>query len=137
MEIKIIDVMTPSQAQAKNNILGSVTLEITADDNTPIVRLTGITVKKSKDGNRFLSMPSFKVGQADKERWLNHYSIFPGKADDSELSQKQRKRMDKLTQDVLRVLDSGGTKQRTETYPKQNNSTASASSSKKTEPWDV
>lgn len=131
MDIKVTDVMMPSEAQKNSNIHGSVSIEILADDGSTVVRLSGISVRKTKDGTRFLAMPSFPVGKGDQAKYLNHYSIFPGKGDDSDLSKKQRARMDKLTADVMRILDAGGTK-RKETAPKP----AAATGTKK-EPWDA
>lgn len=134
MDIKIADVIAPSPAQVKKNIFGTINIEICADDGTTVVRLNGITVKKSKDGTRFLAMPSFKIGQEDNEKWLHHYTLFPNKNDDSPLTQKQRARMDKLTIDAMRLLDSGGTK-RTDNTAKP--TAAASTTTKKQEPWDA
>ena len=134
MDIKIADVMTPTEAQNKNNILGIVAIEIVADDGSVLVKLNGITVRKAKDGTRFLAMPSYKIGKEGQEKWLNYYKMFPSEGDESEMSKKQRSRMDKLAQDAMRILDNGGTRQRTANTPTP---VAAAKTSNKKEPWDV
>ncbi len=135
MEIKIVDVMTPSPAQTQNNILGTVAVEILADDGSVIVRLNGLTVRKAKDGTKFLAMPSFQVGKEGNEKWLNHFKLFPGNNDESDLSKKQRARMDKVATDAIRILENGGTRQRNTGAPAS--AKAPVAAGKKKEPWDV
>ena len=136
MEIKIADVVTPSPAQAAKNILGTVAVEVCADDGSVIARLNGITVRKAKDGTRFLAMPSYQIGEGDNKKYLNHYTIFPGKSDDSDTSKKQRARIDKLATDAIRLLDSGGTRIRGQA-PAMAAPAKTASATSKKEPWDV
>lgn len=111
-DIQIVDVIAPSENQIKSNILGTVNLMIVGQDSLPIARLNGLTVRKNKEGKRFLAAPSYPVGEGDKKQWYNHFTLFPTKTDDDSFNNKQRATMDVLTEEVLRILDTGGTRKR-------------------------
>jgi hypothetical protein len=119
MQIKISHVFTPSENQVNKGILGTANLALTDDDGAPIVYLSGITVRRTKDGKtRFLSMPSYSINKNGETVYRSHFSLFPlGKTDETKAA--QRARMDKLCGDVLRVLDAGGTQRNTGAPPAQ------------------
>lgn len=56
MDIKIIDVIAPSEKQKENNILGTVNLEIVTPNGNTIAKLMGLTVRKNQKGERFLAI---------------------------------------------------------------------------------
>jgi len=118
MEVKIAEVYTPSDAQLKSNIHGSVNLEILGDDGTPYARLSGLTIRKSKEGAFFLAPPSYKVEKAGQDvKYYNHFALFPVKTGDEfkAFNEKQKDRMKALTDDVMRLIAKGGTKRNTQT----------------------
>ena len=105
MSIKILDVIPPSQKQQDSGIMGTVNLMISEGD-VDIVRLNGITVRKSGAGNMFLSEPSYSVGEGGDKKWWKHFMAYPGPKGDEGASQRELK--DSLTAEVIRILDSGG-----------------------------
>jgi len=110
MNIKITDATCPSEKQIKSNIHGTVNIMVLSDDNTPVVRLSGITLRKDKNGNSFLSMPSYKVGEGEEAKYYNHFSLFPLDKNDQSLSDSQKQRLEALTSEVVRILANGGTR---------------------------
>jgi hypothetical protein len=109
MKIKISQVFTPSDLQKAKGIMGTANLAIVDGDDNPIVYLNGMTVRRTKDGKqRFLSMPSYSIQKGGETQYRNHFSMFPS-SKESESRDAQRARMDSLTNDVLRILDNGGT----------------------------
>lgn len=143
MNIQIVDVIPPSEAQVKSNILGTVNLMIVGEDNMPIARLNGLTVRRNKQEKRFLAAPSYPVGEGEKKQWYNHYTMFPTKTDDDSFNNKQRATMDTLTEEVLRVLDSGGTRKQKpsgggggQAKPQAVAPTSSSAGSKTKDPWN-
>jgi hypothetical protein len=137
MQIKISHVYTPSEKQNSAGILGTVNLAIHDEGNNPVVYLNGLTVRRSKSGDRFLSAPSYSIGEGEAKKWRTHFSLFPfTKA--SEDNSAQKNRMDSLTKEVLRVLDAGGTSRDTPpatVAPTIAEPTAAATSSSQN-PWD-
>ena len=109
MEIKILDVFTPSEKQKASGIEGTVNLGL-EHDNVLIIRANGITIRKAKSGNMFLSEPSYSVGDGDDKKWWKHFMLYPGPR--GEEGETQRNAKDALTSEVLRVLESGGTKRK-------------------------
>jgi len=118
-KISIHSVTTPSDAQKNSGILGTVQLDIIdPNDNRVFFSLPGIMVRKSKKGDRFLSPPSKKVGDGKEARYFNYFNVFPLKRTSREsdpsitqYNEEQKANMSKLTQEVLRILDNGGTRQ--------------------------
>jgi hypothetical protein len=109
MKINISQVFTPSPNQTAKGILGTANLAILDDEGNPVAYLNGMTVRRTKDGkNRFLSMPSYAIKKEGETQYRNHFALFPSGKEDSS-RQAQRARMDSLTNDVLRILDNGGT----------------------------
>lgn len=113
-KFKIHSVTPPSNEQVKVGILGTVEIHIVdAKDERVFIRLPQIMVRQAKaSGDRFLSTPSKKVG----EKYYNYFDIFPlrrGKNPNdnthAEYNEGQKGNMSKLTQEVLRILDNGGT----------------------------
>jgi hypothetical protein len=138
MDIKIIDVIAPSEKQKENNILGTVNLEIVTPNGNTIAKLMGLTVRKNQKGERFLASPSYKVSGKDGDKWYNHFSIFPPKGEDQTYNDSQRKLQQQVTDEVLRSLDNGGTK-RNNTAPQGSKPAATSSAAApKTDrrPWD-
>ena len=140
MQIKILDVLTPSDKQKAAGIHGTVNLGI-ENDGVLVTRLSGITIRKSGQGSMFMSEPSYAVGEGDNKKWYKHYNLYPGPRGDEGASQRQAK--DKLTTEVLRVLESGGTKRR-ETGTTSNTSTANtgapstaSSATAASDPWST
>jgi len=132
MNINIAGVYTPSPKQLNVGIHGSVNLEIVSDEGFALARLNGITVRKSKAGSQFLSMPSFKVTGKEGDKWLKHFALFPF-GDDSDYNNKQKENLAKLTHEVLRLIS-----QKTDSL--NNSSKASTadqqvSTSSEAEPW--
>lgn len=110
MKINILDVIPPSEKQLKAGMLGTVNLAIAADSGELLARLNGFTVRANKsDGSKFLSEPSFKVGEGDTAKYLKHFSLFP-LSGDAAIDRVQKEKMSALTQEVLRILDTGGTR---------------------------
>lgn len=111
--INILDVIPPSEKQAGAGIHGTVNLEITGPDGTPVCKLNGIAVRKTKDGSsRFLGEPSYPVTRDGDTKYYRHFQMFPRRKDDEDFNNAQRAANDALTEEVLRLLDGGGTKQR-------------------------
>ena len=106
MKINISGVFPPTQKQKSAGIHGAASVEIVSDESYVIARLSGITVRESKTGNKFLSMPSFKVAGKDggDDRWLKHFNIFP-LGEDADYNNSQKESMSKLANEVLRLLD--------------------------------
>lgn len=105
MQLKIKDVLVPTDNQTKAGIHGSVTIEITGTDNMPIVTVNNITVKKNKNGEMFLSMPAYKNG----DKYYNYVDLF--KLSDNEANNETQKKLrSELTKEVIRILEAGGTK---------------------------
>ena len=108
MKINIAGVHAPTEKQRNVGIHGSVNLELSSPDGTVIARLNGITVRESKAGNKFMSPPAFKItGKDGNDKWLQHYNLFPLGNDESN-NTAQRDSLNKLTQEVLRMLDGAG-----------------------------
>ena len=132
MKINIADVIPPTEKQVASNIHGTVNLSISAEDGTPVVRLNGISVRKAKDGNMFLAMPTYRIGSGPKPSYYPHFKLFPGKRDDTAFNEAQRARSDELTATVLKKLKEGGTRQvKTATAP----ATSEPSITVDQEPW--
>lgn len=138
MDIKIVDVIAPSDKQKANNILGTVNLEIVTPNGNTIAKLMGLTVRKNQKGERFLASPSYKVEGKDGDKWYNHFSIFPPKGEDQTYNDSQRKLQQQLTDEVLRVLDNGGMKRDKTSSSSKPAAAATSSAPAKTEkrPWD-
>jgi hypothetical protein len=108
MKINIAGVHAPTEKQRNVGIHGSVNLELASPDGTVIARLNGITVRESKAGNKFMSPPAFKItGKDGNDKWLQHYNLFPLGNDESD-NTTQRDNLNKLTQEVLRMLNDAG-----------------------------
>jgi len=113
MKINILDVITPSDRQKQSGILGTVNLEMTNDNGQPIAKLNGLTIRANKQtGERFLSEPSYKVEkQGQAATYYKHFQLYPWKRDDGDtVINAQKASNDKLTAEVVRLLDAGGTK---------------------------
>lgn len=124
-QIKITGVYTPSEAQKAARIMGTASFCIVDDDGNDMVYLNGVKILEKKDGSaRFLSMPSYKVG----DNWRSHFRIFPS-GPKSESRDAQRGRMDSITEEVLRILDSGGTPSKSTSQP------AATTASDSPTPW--
>ncbi len=141
MNVKILEVIPPSEKQTQSNIHGTVNLMIEADNGTPVVRLSGITVRKDKSGNSFLSMPSYKVGTDKDAKYYNHFQLFPLINDNEEASSSQKDRLNALTQEVVRIVANGGTK-RTNNTPTAKTAPVAASIpakpiSNNKSPWEI
>ena len=121
--IKILDVRTPSQKQKQSGIEGTVNLGIVDTDGTVIVRLSGITMRRSKAGALFLSEPSYSVGTGAETKWWKHFNLYPITSDSDGDSQKSKKST--LTDEIVSILESGGTT----SSDTQSNNTVSSSSS--------
>jgi hypothetical protein len=127
MEIKILDVLTPSDKQKNSGILGTINLGI-VNDGVMITKLHGLTVRKSKSGNYFLSEPSYPVGEGDNKNWYKHFTLYPGPAGPE--GQSQRDSKDALTKEVIRILENGGTKR------KEATGAVASTAPKAADPWD-
>ena len=113
MKVNISGVFTPSPKQKAAGIYGAASVEVISDEGFVIARLSGVTVRESKTGNKFLSMPSFKVSGKDGDRWLKHYNLFP-LGEDADYNNSQKESMAKFTNEILRLLEeksSGNTEQ--------------------------
>lgn len=141
MNVKILEVIPPSDKQTQSNIHGTVNLMIEADNGTPVVRLSGITVRKDKSGNSFLSMPSYKVGDNKEAKYYNHFQLFPLINDNEEASSNQKDRLNALTQEVVRLVASGGTKRTSNTPPAKTAPVTASAPAKTTNnsksPWEI
>lgn len=134
MNIKICDVFAPSDKQLNVGIHGTVNLEIIGDNGNAIVRLNGIAVRKNgKDGSRFLAEPSYKVTKDGVDKYWSHFKVYPGKKDDQSYNESQRNESDALINEILRVLDNGGTKQDNGNSAPQ---AVASTTSKDNEIWD-
>lgn len=132
MEFKILDVFTPSEKQKSAGIHGTVNFEI-VNDGATLVRLSGATLRQSKDGNFFLSEPSFSIGQGSDQKWLKHYQIYPGTGDES--NQAQRSSRDSLTEEVVRILQQGGTRRQNNGGSAPQQSSPAPTASAPNDPW--
>mgnify|MGYP003147717278 CR=1 FL=1 len=104
MKINISGVFTPSPKQIAAGIYGAASVEVVSDDGFVIARLSGITVRESKTGSKFLSMPSFKISGKDGDKWLKHFNLFP-LAEDADYNNAQKESMSKFTNEILRLLE--------------------------------
>lgn len=132
MQIKILDVLTPTEKQKNSGIYGTVNLGI-EHDGVMIARLSGITVRKSGQGSMFLSEPSYSVGDGENKKWYKHYNLYPGPRGDEGASQREAK--DKVTTEVLRILENGGTKRANSGGTQSQNTASTPSSSAPVDPW--
>lgn len=138
MKINIAGVHSPSEKQRNVGIHGSVNLELVSPDGTVIARLNGITVRESKAGNKFMSPPAFKItGKDGNDKWLQHYNLFPLGSDDA-TNVIQRESLNQLTQEVLRMLEGGGSNHNSESSasPAPAPRAAASPSSNDAEPWN-
>lgn len=136
ININILDVIPPSQAQTSKNILGTVNVQICAADGVPIARLNGLSVRKNnKDGTRFLAMPSYPVGKEGDTKYYPHFNLFPTKQGDEAFTKAQHDRMNAFTTEVLRVLDNGGTRKPASSGAQS--APAATTAPAKKEPWSV
>lgn len=136
MDVKIIDVFTPSEAQTKKNIFGNVNLEIVSADGTLVARLTGIALRKTKSQDYFLSMPSYEFTKDGEKQYRKHFDIFPFKAgeDNKDFNNKQKERTKALTDEVVRIVSKGGTKRQNQQGAPTPTSSAPAAKPSR-EPW--
>lgn len=139
MNIKIVEVIGPSDKQKAAGILGSVNLAITDDNDVQVVYLRGIGIRSTKDGkSRFLSPPSYKMTRDGQDKYVPHFKIFPF-GEDETLNKTQRDRMNQLTDDVLRALDKGHTRSAgdnpTASTPAAPQPAPQAAPAGATEPW--
>jgi len=104
MKVNISGVYAPSPKQKAAGIHGAASVEVVSDDGYIITRLSGITVRESKTGNKFLSMPSFKISGKDGDKWLKHFNLFP-LSDDNDYNNAQKESMAKFTNEILRLLE--------------------------------
>lgn len=125
MQLKIKDVIVPSENQIKVGILGTVSIEIIGANNLPVVTVSNITVRKNKNSEMFLSMPSYKNG----EKYYNYVDLFR-LSDDEATNNTQKNLRAELTKEVLRILESGGTRKPT------NKPVATSTTSKTNFPWE-
>lgn len=128
MKLNISGVFTPSQKQKSVGIHGSASVEIVSDEGAVVARLSGITVRESKTGNKFLSMPSFKVSGKEGDKWLKHFNLFP-LGEDADYNNSQKEGMAKFTNEVLRLLDEKSSGNNEPDQPAKTTSTSQA------EPW--
>jgi hypothetical protein len=136
MKINIAGVHAPTEKQRNVGIHGSVNLELSSPDGTVIARLNGITVRESKAGNKFMSPPAFKiVGKDGSDKWLQHYNLFPlGNDESNNIVQKDS--LNKLTQEVLRMLDGAGSKNSQSSAQSTPVTQGSVNPANETEPWN-
>jgi len=132
MEYKIIDVIPPSEKQENAGIHGTVNLEIVSD-GVVLTRMSGVSVRKSKKGDRFLSEPSYPVGEGEQRKWYKHFHLFPGPG--GEEGQQQRDSRDALTAEVIRVLDNGGTRRKRNGDENNSSQPAPARQPAANDPW--
>lgn len=132
MSIKILDVIPPSQKQQDSGIMGTVNLAI-EDSGVTIVRLNGITVRKSGAGNMFLSEPSYSVGEGTDKKWWKHFMCYPGPKGEEGASQRELK--DSLTAEVIRLLEAGGKRSNQQAETTTAPSTATATTAAPSDPW--
>lgn len=137
INIKVVDVFTPSDKQQSVGIHGTVNLEIVGDNGHTIIKANGISIRKnSKDGSRFLAEPSYKVTKDGADKYWSHFKMYPGKKDDQSYNESQRAESDKLNAEILRILDAGGTRAN-ESKPSNTATTApAATSTASNNPWD-
>jgi hypothetical protein len=130
MQLKIKEVFTPSDNQIKAGIYGTVCIEILdSTNNLPVITVYNILVRKNKNGEMFLSMPATKNG----EKYYNIVDLFK-LGEDEKGNETQKSLRSNLTQEVLRILNSGGTKK-----PAQMSASTGSSGSNKgknTFPWE-
>jgi len=128
MQLNIRDVFAGTQNQINVGIYGTVVLEIVGNDNMPIMTVSNITIRKNKNGEMFLSMPSIKSG----EKYYNIVDLFR-LSDNEATNTTQKAARAELTKEILRLLDAGGTKKPAKEAPVA----TSASSSKQGKfPWE-
>jgi len=104
MKVNISGVFTPSPKQTAAGIHGAASVEVVSDEGFVIARLSGITVRESKAGSKFLSMPSFKISGKDGDKWLKHFNLFP-LGEDADYNNAQKESMSKFTNEILRLLE--------------------------------
>lgn len=132
MKINIVGVNAPTEKQRSVGIHGSVNLELAGTDGSVIARLNGITVRQSKSGNKFMSPPAFKItGKDGADKWLQHFNLFPLSGDEG-TNAVQKENLNKLTQEVLRMLDGNNNGQQQASSPAP---VAQNTASSDAEPW--
>ena len=137
MNVNIVNVFAPSEAQKKSNIFGNVNIEIVANDGTLIVRLSGITLRKTKSQDYFLSMPSYDYTKDGEKQYRKHFDLFPLKSGDENKSfnDEQKKRAKALTDEVIRLANNGGTQKPSNNPSKAASVKPVSAPASKPEPW--
>jgi hypothetical protein len=137
MKINISGVFPPTQKQKAVGIHGAASVELVSDESFVVARLSGITVRESKAGNKFLSMPSFKITGKDggDDKWLKHFNLFP-LGEDADYNNSQKESLSKLTQEILRLLEEKKSSYNdTRNNNPQDKQVSTSSPQKEAEPW--
>jgi len=136
MNVNIVDVFAPSEAQVKKNILGNANLEVVSADGILVVRLSGLTLRKTKNGDYFLSPPSYDYLKNGEKMYRKHYDLFPFKMgeENKEFNNNQKQRSKAITDEIVRLVNNGGTK-RTGSSSGPTTQATSSTKPKASEPW--